>query len=101
MSLAKLEKLKEQAARMRRGLDRSGSLSEATDKTLSSFEGNLDKMAQFNQKVARHDAELQATLAAMGNFDPGELLGEGGEKSAEPSSKPDVNGVRVNPEHRQ
>jgi hypothetical protein len=98
MTAANMSRLNAQAERIRVAMKRSGATSDNADRVLTSFEGNLAKMEAFTSGVSKQDAQLQSTLAQMGNFNFD--LGEdgGGSGGSPPAVKPDQNGVTVNPD---
>jgi hypothetical protein len=102
MSLARLQKLADQAQRMRTATDKASVLADSTDQTLTSFEQNLEKLEAARLKVREHDNQITSMLKVMGNFDVDKTLGEDGGAAGPPSSaskaQTDINGVTLNPE---
>ena len=104
MSLGRLEKLHEQALRMKASLDRGSAMADDVEQTVGSFLSNLDKLHEARIKVRDADNNIQATLKLMGNFDVDKIMGEGGEGGGTSTTqKPvtDINGVTLNPEAKK
>jgi hypothetical protein len=95
MSIAKLERLKGMADRMRYGLNESGKLADSVEVTMNSFERNLAAVKVFHDQVRKHDSDLQNMLKDIGNFDPSETPTPAVKKTP---PETDLNGITLNPD---